>query len=49
MQLSYKLETKTTAALVNKFIERGALFFYIPGQFRTNFCEKVIKTLYDFS
>ena len=48
MQLSPTLETKTIAGLVNIFIERGANFFYIPGQFGTDFCEKFIKTLSNF-
>ena len=48
MQLSHTLETKTIAGLVNIFIEIGADFLYIPGQFGTDFCEKFIKTLCDF-
>ena len=48
MQPSYTLETKTTAGLVNKLIEGGAHFFYIPGQFRTDFGEKFIETLCNF-
>ena len=48
MQLTHLLETKTIAGLVNIFIERGADFLYIPGQFGTDFCEKCIKTLCDF-
>ena len=48
VQLSYTLETKTIAGLIKKFIEGGAHFFYIPGQFKTDFCEKFIKTLCKF-
>ena len=48
MQLSPTLETKSIAGLVNIFIERGAHFLNIPGQFGTNLCEKFIKTLSDF-
>ena len=48
MRLSHTLETETVAGLVNIFIERGADFLYIPGQFGTDFCEKFIKTLWDF-
>ena len=54
MQLNYTLETKTktlrtdslsktNAGMVNKFIERGAHFFYISGQFGADFREKFIK------